>query len=565
MPWLLPHHDEAALAAGPWCWPREGERLEQLLTRRGAIPTPGVGSIPALTVQDDTVVLWHVAPRRDRLHGAPSGATLGPVMRLSWREAGIALPRALPVLWNSMHRATASTPAITYLASVRSSPGLPDLRSAIDGPSFGLALTLSLASLVFGCALPGDIVASATVDAAGNVGPVGGLDRKIAGLQRMAPRVTRLIVAASQRGEAEALAGEHLQIVPVAHAAEAIDIAFGDRLSGLIVAAGEDPQRRDELTESFFRLALVGSDALVDWAPVMRGAKLALDRWTDLAPGARYRLEFAHAVAARHHQNSGTIGMPPEPWLASLPRVLRVQVIAHLVQQAADTGMPAPALIEPLADRLLDHPVADSADCDLRLRGAMARLSAVTGRAASALGLQEGLALAFAAIYADDDIAYPLSEWARLAGALRDEASLGRAQQLHARLLGAGGYRRLGARFVELALARGRLLIDPEDDDGLDAARQLASDESLPDHVRWCATRWLGREGRPALEAASGRGWLVAARNLVLLDLDEALRAGAVADADTCIEALERYDPGPVGHLRRCGATARDIARLYPY
>ena len=81
---------------------------------------------------------------------------------------------------------------------------MPDLRYPIDGPSFGLALTLSLASIVFDCALPGDIVASATVDAAGNVGPVGGLDRKIAGLQRMAPRVTRLIVAASQRDEAEA-------------------------------------------------------------------------------------------------------------------------------------------------------------------------------------------------------------------------------------------------------------------------------------------------------------------------------------------------------------------------
>ena len=448
---------------------------------------------------------------------------------------------------------------------MRSSAGLPDLRSAIDGPSFGLALALSLASIVFDCPLPGDIVASATVDAAGNVGPVGGLDRKIAGLQRMAPRVTRLIVAASQREEAEAHAGDHLQIVPVLHAAEAIDIAFADQLSGLIVAAGEDPQRRDELTESFFRLALLGSDVLVDWAPVMRGAKLALDRWTDLEPGARYRLAFAHAVAARHHQNSGTIGMPPDGWLASLPRVLRVQVIAHLVQQAADTCTPAPASIEPQADQLLDHPLADSAECDLRLRGAIARLYAVTGRAATALALQEQLAHAFAAIYADGNIAYPLSEWARLAGALRDEASLGRAEELHAQLLGAGGYRRLGARFVELALARGRLLLDPADESGLDAARQLAADETLPDHVRWCATRWLGAEGRPALEAASGQGWLVAARNLVLLNLDEALRAGREADADACLDALERYDPGPVSHLRRSGATPHDIARLYPY
>ena len=41
--------------------------------------------------------------------------------------------------------------------------------------------------------------------------------------------------------------------------------------------------------------------------------------------------------------------------------------------------------------------------------------------------------------------------------------------------------------------------------------------------------------------------------------------AGTRAAADACVDALERYDPGPVGHLRRSGATPRDIARLYPY
>ena len=72
---------------------------------------------------------------------------------------------------------------------------MADLRYPIDGPSFGLALVLSLASIVFDAILPGDVVASATVDAAGNVGPVGGLEQKVGGLQRLAPRVTRLIVA----------------------------------------------------------------------------------------------------------------------------------------------------------------------------------------------------------------------------------------------------------------------------------------------------------------------------------------------------------------------------------
>ncbi len=560
MGWLRPHVADEALSAGPWCWPR-GARLEAYVARRGVPPDPAVGSIAALTVQDETVVLWHIARGRS---GAPE-ATLGKALRASWRDAAIALPRALPVLWSSMQTAAASTPAISYLASVRMAPGVADLRAPIDGPSFGLALALSLASIVFDAVLPGDVVASATVDAAGNVGPVGGLGQKIGGLQQVAPHVTWVIVSASQREEAERHAGPHLRIVPVTHAAEAIELVFADRLSQLIVAAGEDRERRDQLIESFFRLALVGSDALVDWAPVMRGAGLALARWGELTPPARYRLEFAHAVAARHHDNSGRAALPPAAWLQSLPRTLRVQVVAHLVQQSADTVEPEPARIEAVARELLDHAIADSSPAELRLRGALARLQAVTGRTPAALVAQEALARAFAAIYADADIAYPLSEWARLAGALGQPTALARAQEFHVRLLGSGTYSGLGPRFVELALARGRLLLDRADAAALDMARALASDDALPDHVRWCASRWLGTEGRPALTAAAARGQRVAARYLVLADLDEALRADDTPAAEAHVAALQGYDPGPVAHLRRCGGSARDIARLYPY
>ena len=101
---------------------------------------------------------------------------------------------------------------------------------------------------------------------------------------------------------------------------------------------------------------------------------------------------------------------------------------------------------------------------------ALARLQAVTGRTKDALASQERLAHAFADIYADGDIAYPLSEWARLAGALRDAASLERAQAFHEQMLGAGSYRGLGPRYVELALIRGRLLVDPDDVSAREAA-----------------------------------------------------------------------------------------------
>ncbi len=581
MDWLRPHLADDALGAGPWCWPRDRERRDRLTGRHGEVPVPRVGSIAAVTVQNDTVVLWHVAQgrrgdgggrlrpspglRRDFVGEASRPATLGPAIRASWRDAGIAVPRGLPVLWTSMHGATARSPDITCLASVRSTSGVPDLRYPIDGPSFGLAFCLSLASSVLGCPLPGDLVASATVDAAGNVGPVGGLPQKVAGLVRMAPHVTRLIVAATQRTEAEAEAGDHLHVVPVMHAAEAIDVAFGDRLSALIVDAGQDPQRRDELTASFFRLALTGSDAIVEWRPVMQGATLALQEWPDLSADARYRLAFARAVAARHHDNSGRVELPSDEWLASLPRVLRLQVIAHLVQQSADAGAPDPVVIEAHAGALLDHAVEDSSLPELRLRGALARLWAVTGRTVDALARQERLAQACDAIYADQDVAYPLAEWARLAGALRDAPSLRRALAFHDRMLGTGGYRGLGPRYVELALVRGRLLVNPDDAEARGIARQIGCDATLPDHVRWCANRWAGVAGREALALAALRGDAAAARNLELSQLDDALHAGNAVAADACVDALESYDPGPVGHLRRVGASPEEIARLYPY
>lgn len=561
MTWLRPHVAADALRAGPWCWPRSGDRFDRLIARFGIVTPVRIGSIAALTVQNDTVVLWHVAQGR----AGVAGATLGPAMRNSWREAGIAVPRGLPVLWHSMHDATMRPPDVSYLASIRRSPGVADLHYPIDGPSFGLAFCLSLASIVLDCPLPGDIVASAAVDAAGNVGPVGGLEQKVAGLIRMAPHVTRLIVASGQRLEAETHAGNHVRVVAVTHAAEAVDVAFAEQLSSLIVAAGQDQQRRDELTSSFFRLALMGSDVLVDWGPVRRGARRALDAWSDLPADRHYELEFAHAVAARHDGNAGAVGMPPEGWLARRPRMVRAQVIAHLVQQAADAGTPAPAIIEPHALALLDHDVEESSPAELRLRGALARLHAVTGRAQHAHDAQRRLAHAFAAIYADNDIAYPLAEWARLAGALRDQSSLRDAQDFHDRMLGAGTYRGLGPRYVELALVRGRLLLDPDDLDARAAAAVIGADAALPDHVRWCGERWAGATRGEALAQAAHRGSVLAARCVELVRLDEALAAGNLTAAEAAIDALERYDPGPVGHLRRAGASPTEIARLYPY
>jgi hypothetical protein len=361
------------------------------------------------------------------------------------------------------------------------------------------------------------------------------------------------------------MADGRMRVIGVARAADAIEHAFGDTLSQLLVDAGSDPERREELTAGFFRLALVGSDAIVDWAPVARGAALAVDRWPSGGPDAGWRLEFARAVAARHQNNSGIVGMPPEAWFDTVPRMLRLQVLAHLVQQSADTGTPEAAIIETRARRELTARLEDAAVQELRLRGALGRLCAVTGRAFQAHDDQRSIALAFAALYAEDDVARPLSEWSRLAGALGNASSLNAACALHDQLLGRGGYSGLGARYVELAITRARLMLDASDEGARAMAVTLCDDVTLPDHVRWSAHRWAGERARPALEQAAREGDGLAARNLVLARLDSAVAGDDDVEANACVGTLESYDPGPVGHLRRSGASASDVARLYPY
>ena len=526
------------------------------------MPEAGLGCLPAVSVNehDDTVIAWRIAPGRR----AP-GTTLGPQMRESWRAAGVALPRAVPVLWRSVRDATRQLPEITPLHGLRTTPGFIDPGVLVEGPSFGLAFCLHLASVVLGCPIPPDVVATAAIDASGTVLPVGGLERKIVSIAALLPRVTDVLVSADQEDDARRVAPSSIRVIGITRAADAIEHVFGDALSRLLVEAGTDPERREELTTSFFRLALVGSDSIVDWAPVARGAALALEHWSDLSADARYRLDFARAVAARHSDNSGRIAMPPNGWLDGRPRMLRIQVVAHLVQQCSDTGVPHPDRIEPLARELLAADLHEAAEPQLRLRGAVARLEALTGRGQDALVAQESLAGVLAELHAYADIAYPLSEWCRLAGALQDAASLQRAAAFHERLSSTGGLEGLGARYVELALVRGRLLLDAGDETARAIAVQLSGDFTLPDHLRWAAHRWGASACRPALLEAAGQGNVLASRNLALLQLDEAVAAGDADAAIASVETLAQYDPGPMEHLRRSGATPAVVARFYPY
>jgi hypothetical protein len=560
-PWRA--RDRAALAAGPWCWPPDAALEFEAPPGGPAVPpVPRPGHVAAVTVRGQTTTLWHLylAPR-----GEARGTALGADARASWRNAGIALPRSLPVLWRSVHDATRDEPVIERLGVTIDAPAFEERDAVVDGPSFGLAFFLLLASSVLDCPVPGDVIASAAIDAYGRLHGVDGLRQKLEGVRALAPGVSRVVVCADQAREAGRHTGGTIEVIGASSAAEALERVYGPQLSTLLVHAGSDPARRAELTSSFFRLALVGRGAAIDWSPVARGADQALRAWTDLGPDERYQLQFARAVAARHESNEGELPLPEPAWLQRRPRTIRVQVLSHLVQQCADTGRPEARVVEALATPEIADDLNEAFVPQLRLHGALCRLWALTGRAERALADNERLTRAALAGLSPGEASFPLSEWLRLSAALGDAPSFERASAAREEAQTLGGFGDHGTPYVDLAWARGRLGLSPGDASALAIVRRLSHDPSVPAHVRWSAQRWARGHGSGLPSPGEADASALARRYQVLAALDGAVAAGDAAAAASLVDELERLDPGPVGHLRRHGAGPADVARLYPY
>jgi hypothetical protein len=579
----------AMLGQGPWCWPLEHDsvRRERALA---IVPTGppliAPGTVPLITV-DATFSAASLWVLRLGSHGDEDlvGVSFEADSLQAWEDAATALPRSLPFLWRPVQEARDARHLACHLVTMQLGDRSVGHPTELRGKSFGLGFVLAMASWILGVPVPDDLIATGTVDADGRVGPVEGIREKITVIEQHAPRIRRVLVPAYQAHEAQAATTGGLQIVPVDKAARAVELVFGDALLGFLRRSGADPEARQELVDSFFRLVILGRSAAIDWKPVERGASVALEAWSRLDAMALWKLRFAQAVAARHESNRGEIPLPDDGVLRALPAPVRVLVVVHLLQQCADTGRPSVEVAETLArDQLVLTNEAFAPQ--LKLWGARARLMAVTGRPEEALRLQEELAQAFLDRLEYEEVSYQLSEWYRLGGALEDQEAFGRAREVHERVVRLGGLGFTGSRYVDLALARARVCLGvtegPEPEQTL---RSLNTDLRIPAHVRWSATRWLARlldeageaESRlsvmsPLVTAADpSRGNDLNVRaNLVLVDLDFALARGSEQEAGRATELLKEIDPGPVGHLltaaHRLGKGGPAyLARFYPY
>jgi hypothetical protein len=422
--------------------------------RRGSVLR---GGVPLVTVDAtlSAAALWVL-----RIGGAGDGRN-APVnfeadSLQAWEDAATALPRSLPFLWRPVQQARDAPHLASHLVTMQLRDRCMGHPTELRGKSFGLGFVLAMASWILRVSVPDDLIAIGTVDADGRIEAVEGMCEKIAVIEQHAPRIRRVLLPAQQAHEAQAVTTAGLEIVPVDKAARAVELVLGDAFRNLLRRSGEDPEAREELVDSFFRLVILGRSAAIDWTPVEHGATVALQAWSGLDPAAIWKLRCAQAVAARHESNRGEIPLPDEPVLRSLPAPLRVLAVVHLLQQCADTGQPSIEMAEALSGEHL-VPVSEAFVPRLKLWSARARLMAVTGRPEEALRLQEELAQAFLARLEYEEVSYQLTEWYRLAGALEDRQAFTRAREVHARVVRLGGLGFTGSRYVDLALARARL------------------------------------------------------------------------------------------------------------
>ena len=502
----------------------------------------------------------------------------------SWWDAARALPRSIPLLARPFHALAGAVPRARHLAS-HVTYGHVIRERALDDTSFGLAFALSLASRATGVCLPCDLVASASVDAWGQLHPVGGLAPKAACLEAKARHVTRLLVAADQRDGIDEVEAAGLEVVRVRHLHEAINEVLPD-IGAQLAAQARDPLGREALVTSLFRLAVdAPNEGLVTWRAVADAADHilaagagALDAW------AVWRLEAARAFALRHTSPgvSPSCPWPPPLELGSLvPPPFRQYVAANLIQHATDCGSPdAEAILAWSEERGYFVRSQDAHLSELRVLGARARLWAVTGRPSDALAAQRDLTGAWLARGEVPQVTYTLGEWFRLAGALGDEAEYRAAIEAYqgARALGDLDEHH-GEAFVIVEWARAASWLGhaPE---ATSALEQLSgSDGRIPGYlapavarVRARLARTTGDDGEAErLRESLGDGDEDAVLTARLIDLDSAVTRGDAARGADLVVQIAAQAPQTLAHLRRhrdlrsWPDEAAYIARFYPY
>ena len=378
----------------PWCWPIDRE-LAAMAESLGLVrPAGRPGEVCLVSVAGQRVSMWSLAPSSDSCarEAAPLAKTALATAVAALRVAA----RDVPLLRNV--RALYASPSWYAVPCAKLGDGPTE--TVLDGPSYGLALALSAASLYADEALPSDVVALAAIGPDGSLLCVDELSRKISILAAFGAGVKRLLVVREQALVADEASKAHradFEVIAVETLSSALDVVFPALCARSQPAWATRGDARRVLQE-LFRQALRSEAPLLGWGAVARSAA-SLQEFFDCDEEARVLATITRQIASRHEGRPEAIDLS-EQWLARLPRPTRMELLAHMVQSHADhPSQDSAPVIEratrSLAARLDRHPE------DLKLLGAIARAHASAGQNAAALDMLDqaidgwlGLALA---------------------------------------------------------------------------------------------------------------------------------------------------------------------------
>ncbi|MDX9723912.1 MAG: hypothetical protein RBU37_24395 [Myxococcota bacterium] len=569
-------HARRGLQRGPWCWPTDPDDRQALcddlsLTQPGSHST----AIPLLTYDPRghgsalfRLCLEGSAPCAGQQRYAFDQESLG-----AWADALAAVPRTLPMLWRPMSSLTQLEPRAQLLAAGSSNTSF----AALGGRSFGLSFALAIAAELLSRPIPSDCAFSAQVDAFGRVSAVDGVEQKLAFLDQVAPSVRRVMLHPDNAAALRTRWQHRFELVEVSALAPLFTQLFGDLAEGL--AEGDLELARQRSDELFDFVLDSQPSTTVSWRPIANAAQALREHWGDaLEPVERSKLVMAEQLAGRHAAEPRAYQAPvPELW-SCLPKPRRLELLAHVVQHAADLGTPSVQEIVPQAEEELAGDASFAPH--QKLRGAVGRLHAVTGN--PELGLQYQLQAidGWMGLNAYQETSYPLSAAYRLAGALgqRDTFELleQRAAKVRSRVP-------LGSGELYVRIARLGALLGFERAEELGEARaeleRLAQDLRIPGHQRMMALRFLWRLQRRAgeldeaqrslgqLQELAGSGERAQA-NRAFWAMEEALVVGQ--DAQPALQKLLVLRPQPTGLLMQAAERlgeepAAYVLRFWPY
>lgn len=464
----------------------------------------------------------------------------------------------------------------------------------LDGASYGLAMLLGVVSLWQDRPLPGNLCALATVDLEGRLGMVGGLKEKMATVATCALGVGRVIVAPEQQDEAEQVAawirrslGSSLEVM--GDKAQVSDLlpAVLPASSEAVQVMGLGLEEATQLSRDYYMLALEGTSAVLDWRGVKEGTRQVLKALPSQpeTDDAKVQAGLAHQIAARHSGDHWLMEWPDEPWLAAQPRPLRLTLLAHVVQSAADGSA---GLEREYADRALRlvAPHGEEHAADLKLLGAAGRALASAGVYRKAAETLDRAVRAWFALHRPGDASYALSEWLRVLGCMGAlaAAEIDAADEWVQRILNNPRTTMIARAFVLLSAGRARICAE-QPEAGI---QRLAADvggvqwKLTQWHLQLSRLRWLARgqeaaggldEAKATREALEQRTAACGEREgcdvfLLLSRLDEVLARGA--DPNAALSALrgsshhhevERVAPAILSMRDQ----ARKIADCYRY